>query len=473
MSNVTLYDLMSMYGDVEAIVYDEDNYSSQEAAEAVNDEIALSGGTETTSARAIRRARQKLKKTLGSIDEMSGLHPINREELNKKPVGRDKNVATWSPKLEYDSEGGDFVTPPELVSSSGSREVDPDDQEILDKFGLNADSWEVTSLRRSTWQSQSGEWLESFRGSFKKRSLGSGRFTQEEVDRYLTAYPSFIPPVPEPDHKTILVPIGDTQLGKPDGGGSKGTIERFAATTAQIKARIEAEKKPVRLILAWLGDCLEGLVSQGGRNVARLDLSITEQVRVYRRLLFHQIAQLAPLASSVLVVVVGGNHDEAFRDQTMSPLDSWALEGASAVADMLSQDRERYGHVQFKFPEDEELGVTVNVMTEENPYVIHFEHGHSARNPNKIKDWWANQSFGRQSSASADMLLTGHWHHMRVEHMGGGRLWMQVPSMDGGSDWFRRKSGEEAPPGQLSMEIVGGVEGFRRLEFHPGYVLTR
>lgn len=64
------------------------------------------------------------------------------------------------------------------------------------------------------------------------------------------------------------------------------------------------------LVLPWLGDCLEGVVSQGGRLAARLDLSITEHVRVYRRLMMHQVATLAPQADRVMVAAVPGNHDE-------------------------------------------------------------------------------------------------------------------------------------------------------------------
>ena len=35
--------------------------------------------------------------------------------------------------------------------------------------------------------------------------------------------------------------------------------------------------------------------------------------------------------------------------------------------------------------------------------------------------------------------------HLRVQDHGGRRLWIQVPALDGGSNWFRHKSGQDSP----------------------------
>jgi hypothetical protein len=51
--------------------------------------------------------------------------------------------------------------------------------------------------------------------------------------------------------------------------------------------------KGAPIYLAHLGDCIEGMVSQGGANTWRTTLTTTEQVRLYRRLLIEQVKAFA------------------------------------------------------------------------------------------------------------------------------------------------------------------------------------
>lgn len=398
---------------------------------------------------------------------LSRPNPAGSSELPKAAVRRDGNIPVWNAGVEYDRNGGELRTPPVVVSSPDVA-VTPDERDIFRTFGMKAEEWTIDTLRRSTWQSFNGEWLEAYRAVFSKRKGANlAPLSEEDINNILLAYSYTTDEtsVSKTDGSVRLVAIGDTQLGKPDGGGTKATVERFYNIMEQVKAGLIASGGVDFLILPWLGDCLEGVVSQGGRNVARLDISITEQVRIYRRLFLHQVATLAPYARKVIIPVVGGNHDEAFRDQTQSPNDSWAIEGASAVADALVL-ADKFDHVQFLFPEPERWGVTLNVGSEESPYVIHFEHGHQARNQTKVIDWWKGQTHGRQPAGAADMLITAHWHNFQIQSTGGDRWWMQVPSMDGGSDWYRDKSGEDSAPGVLAFDVVGGASGWSNLNLY-------
>jgi hypothetical protein len=126
---------------------------------------------------------------------------------------------------------------------------------------------------------------------------------------------------PSADNRILLIPVADLQIGKIDGGGTESTIERFARLTQDIADEIRAttKGKVPAIVLAYAGDCLEGPVSQGGRLVTRLDLSLTEQLRVYRRLLTHQIGVLAPLCDRMLVMLLPGNHDERRGSSLPSP----------------------------------------------------------------------------------------------------------------------------------------------------------
>lgn len=404
---------------------------------------------------------------LPDLSTLVNPQPVSNVPLAQSNVRRDQKIPAWNPGVEYDNDGGELRTPPVAVPAPPAAWVEPDEQDIFSHFDMDSSVWRITNLRRSKWQSGSGDWLEAYRASFVKRAGANlAAFTEDELTELLGSYSaSYGAPVQSSSNRIMVVPVGDQQIGKPEGGGTEATIARFARLTQKIADKLQAEGGCKGLILPWLGDGCEGLVSQSGRNVARLDIAITEQVRVLRRLMLHQIITFAPLAEKILVPVVNGNHDIAFKDQTMEPGDGWQIEAGSATADALALS-EKFEHVQFIFPPKEEWGVSVNVMSEENPYVIHFTHGHQARNPDKVKDWWSAQTFGRQTSGAADMLMTGHFHHLRLENITGNRTWCQVPSLDGGSDYYRASKGEEVPSGMLAFDIVGGETGWTNLSKH-------
>lgn len=424
---------------------------------------------DATTERSVRRWR---KKHSLSLDGMTSPY-ADSARLAERPK-RDAPVPVWTPGIEYDPQvGGEFRTVPREVIGQqvGFTEPDPDEAAILGEFGLDATVWEITGARKSKWQQRTADgeerWLTAQRVSFRKKS-NTSRLIAEDVERVLLSYPAPAPvPVGVAADKIIMVPAGDLQLGKQDGGGTAATIERFARITDSIAHELDAQLGVKALVLPWLGDCIEGIVSQNSTMLTRLDISVTEQVRTYRRLMMHQLAVLAPLAEKVLVPVVPGNHDETIRVQKMPLSDSWAIEGASAVQDWMS-GRPEYAHVEFVFPNEEEAGVTVDVGTPGHPLVMAFVHGHTTgANPNKVLDWWKGQSHGRQLAGQADILVSAHWHHLRVEATGGNRSWIQIPALDGGSDWFRRKTGDEPDSGIVSVELTPGVSpGWRSLTVH-------
>lgn len=434
------------------------------AAACINEAFA----EDVTSEKSVRRWRKRNGLSLGSLTAPYA----DSARLAERPK-RDAPVPVWTPGIEYDPQvGGEFRTVPrEIIGQQvGFIEPDPDEAAILGEFGLDAAVWEITGARKSKWQQRTADgeerWLTAQRVSFRKKS-NTTKLIAEDVERVLLSYPTTHPRRLEAADKIIMVPAGDLQLGKQDGGGTAATIERFARIIGDIAHNLDIQGGVKALVLPWLGDCIEGIVSQNSTMLTRLDISVTEQVRVYRRLMMHQLAILAPLAEKVLVPVVPGNHDETIRIQKMPLIDSWAIEGASAVQDWMS-GRPGYAHVEFVFPGDEEAGVVVDVGTTERPLVLAFVHGHTTgANPNKVLDWWKGQSHGRQLAGQADILVSAHWHHLRVEATGGNRSWIQIPALDGGSDWFRRKTGDEPDSGIVSVELTPGVSpGWRNLAIH-------
>jgi predicted phosphodiesterase len=265
--------------------------------------------------------------------------------------------------------------------------------------------------------------------------------------------------------RAFLVALGDLQLGKMDGDGVEGTYSRFYECTEAAVKRLKQLRKQQSIgpiYLAHLGDCIEGFVSRGGANTWRTTLTLTEQVRLYRRMLLEQIKLLAPLTDQLVVAGIPGNHDEANR-----PLhtygDSWAIEAAVQVADALSLSG-NYDHVSVVVPERDELSVTLDMCGT----MVGMVHGHQFRRGDAIK-WWAGQAHGRHMIGDADLLIAGHKHHLRVEDSAP-RTFIQVPSLEAESTWYRHSTGQGGNPGIVTMTVGGG--SWADLQVHRGTVGT-
>jgi predicted phosphodiesterase len=360
--------------------------------------------------------------------------------------------AGFEPGIEYDSTGGVLKSVPRPAGD------EPDHAELLAEFELDPAKWRITGLRRSKWQRWDGEWLESFRATFVPSSGSVQVDPQELLDIVAKWKPSNT--LRKPQNALVspvayVVVLADTQVGKIDGDGSEGIIKNVLHKTDLAVARLKELRKASREIdtiyLPQLGDCIEGMNSQGGKHIWRTDLDLTSQIRVYRRLLLHMVKTFAPLADKVIVPCVPGNHDEAVRvgnSMATTYTDSFALDAASAVADALA-DHPDYKHVSFVFPKYDTLSVTLDMAGT----VVGLIHGHQCRG--KAVEWWKNMAHGQQDIGEATLLLSGHYHHLKIEQSGR-KTWMQAPALDGGSQWFENSTGQAAPAGMLTLTVGQG-----------------
>lgn len=360
--------------------------------------------------------------------------------------------AGFEPGIEYDSTGGVLKSVPRPAGD------EPDHAELLAEFELDPAKWRITGLRRSKWQRWDGEWLESFRATFVPSSGSLYVDPQELLDIVAKWKPQSTARKPvkaSVSPVAYVVVLADTQVGKIDGDGSEGIIKNVLHKTDLAVARLKELRKAGREIdtvyLPQLGDCIEGMNSQGGKHIWRTDLDLTAQIRVYRRLLLHMVKTFAPLADKVIVPCVPGNHDEAVRvgnSMATTYTDSFALDAASAVADALA-DHPDFKHVSFVFPKYDTLSVTLDMAGT----VVGLIHGHQCRG--KAVEWWKNMAHGQQDIGEATLLLSGHYHHLRIEQSGR-KTWMQAPALDGGSQWFENSSGQAAPAGMLTLTVGQG-----------------
>ncbi len=381
-------------------------------------------------------------------DELSKLG----DDEQRKRVAKDIPKG-FEPSIEYDSAGGTLVSTPRKPVTD-----EPDHAELLAEFELDPTKWRITGLRRSKWQRWDGEWLESFRASFVPFT-GARNVPIDDLLQIVSKWKPQNTPKTQNKGKisglAYVVVLADTQVGKIDGGGTDEIIQNVLHKTDLAVERLKELRKAGRNIdtiyLPQLGDCIEGMNSQGGKHIWRTDLDLTSQIRIYRRLLLHMVKQFAPHADKVIVPAIPGNHDEAVRvgnSMATTYTDSFALDAASAVADALA-DHPDYKHVSFVFPKYDTLTVTLDVAGT----VVGFAHGHQCRG--KAVEWWKNMAHGQQDIGEATLLLTGHYHHLKVEQSGR-KTWIQAPALDGGSTWFENASGQAAPAGMLTLTIGNG-----------------
>jgi len=363
---------------------------------------------------------------------------------------------SWRPQLELDANGGYFVSSPRKDEPSGS-------DELLAEFDLNPAEWLVISVKRSKWETRSGEWLQSYRVSLKPSSIRGTLLDPKELEAEIKKWRPPRAAKPTYGNLTAIYNIGDTQWGKDAGDGTQGTVGRVRrGLEASLLRHKEIKDRGVgQIALPQLGDCIEGVVSQGGRIAGRLDLDLTSQIRVGRRILLEWVKAFAPLTEDLVIPVVPGNHDESHRQLLTDPVDSWQVEIVSQVLDICKESPDLQ-HVTGRFPERDNTTLACNF----NGTIVGFAHGHQIRD---VQKWMGGQALGRTGVGQSDVLITGHYHHFAAKQMNQ-TLWLQVPAMDGGSHWFadRTGMGGNTPTGIVSLVVGEGYDPRRDLAVLSG-----
>jgi predicted phosphodiesterase len=372
-------------------------------------------------------------------------------ELNgiESEIKKTNTPPEYRARLDVGPDGGYFISTPRVAGEL------PDAVELFKDFDLDPNAWAVISIRKSRWQRYDGEWLEAAKVNVKPIGRITGQDT--DYDALVKEINSF-----KPKSSTITGPlyaiyaIGDTQYGKDAGGGTEETVRRVLdglnAAVERHKELLKSGRPIGTVVLPQLGDCIEGSNSQNGKVLGRSDLGVTQQVRIGRRVLMAWIKAFAPLCKELIIPVVPGNHDDTHRMLMTDPIDSWQIEIASAVQDACAENP-ALSHVKFMYPKPDNQTLALDL----GGTTLGLAHGHQAKDMGK---WLHGQATGRTAVGSADVLMTGHFHHFRADQIGP-RLWIQVPAMDGGSAWFRDKSGLESPTGIVSL-VVGSEYDPRR-----------
>lgn len=367
-----------------------------------------------------------------------------------EPAQRIEAPSNFRPAVEFDGSEGTATTEGMLAK--------PDFAEFLAERGYSPDEYEIVGApRTSQWQRWDGEWLTSYRFHFRKKVA--------DVDLptlFAEAKKTKKPKVAKPGKgKAFVIAPADYQVGKTDiRGGTKELIERVMESYDRIEEQLKVGKYE-KIVIIDVGDIIESVSNTADQNQLQSnDLSPMQQVDVAASLMWELIKRAAKYAPVVYGSVASNHCQWRHNRQTVGKpgKDDWGI----VILQQLRRLATEVGlNVLFLVPHPEDEGFAYDVF-DDGMHILGCIHGHQARRPDQVPTHWRQSTFGSQFLAPATLLLTGHFHHTRVQELGqapngGSRWWVQASTMDAGSSWFRRLSGEDSMPAITCIELHKGV----------------
>jgi hypothetical protein len=322
----------------------------------------------------------------------------------------------------------------------------------------------VGTPRTSQWQRWDGEWLTAFRFTFRKKVTDFDLPTLYAQAKRTKPKP--LKPVVS-DRVYVICPA-DFQIGKgASRGGHEESIQRIHSSYDRIEARLKSGKF-ASIVILDIGDVIEGVSSKADMEQLQSNtLSPMQQVDLAAALLW-DLVKMACKYAPVRFGSVASNHCQ-FR-ANKAPVGKPGLDDWGVV--ILQQLRRLATEVglpvtEWLIPEPHEEGFALDVFGD-GQHVVGAIHGHQVSRPNGLTAYWTKASFHRSYLQAATTLVTGHFHHSRVEEVMGddsgettGRWWVQCSTSDNGSDWYSRiRGGGDSTTAITCFELVKG-EPFR------------
>lgn len=353
--------------------------------------------------------------------------------------------AKYRNHFEIDGDGGTGSTGPVGESLIAS------DDDMLRLAGLDPNEWVIDGkIHQWTKTRDSGENLKSVFFGFRKRTTGSDETAQSLAQLITPATPI---PAQTGDGDPFVVCLADFQVGKTDmHGGTPELLARIENVLGQA-AQIAAETQPAHIVLADLGDCIEGITSSAPNQIATNDLTPDEQLRVWQRILTQAIITFQPLTPRLTVIGVPSNHAEVRNSQGKIGTGDYGISTLNTVRDAfnLIQPDNTIEWVTPATPHD------IISIAEIGDTTAAFFHGHHAKTQSNIEQWLANQAATPGSAVNpCTIAVHGHFHNFAYRRSTRGRELISCPTLDNGSAYYRNRTGETAPPGLAVFHIRDG-----------------
>ncbi|SVB65160.1 uncharacterized protein METZ01_LOCUS218014, partial [marine metagenome] len=374
-------------------------------------------------------------------------------EAELTDVTRDKNMPPgWEPGVVWDGTEGTITADP--IDSD-----EPNWDKMLLARGLNPEVYEIAEdvVRFSSWDGANGERKFSFRAAIRLKKPAS-HVLQEDVYQSIRKGKKVKHKPPSGDCH-FVVALSDWQVGNRDGGGMEEQARKIANLVDLIPQRITDLRKMGykigHVVVAGMGDLAEGTCNFYPAQEFRIEADRRDQMKLVRRGLTDIIKAVAPVAKQVTVLTVGGNHGEnrakgkAFT--TTGDNDDVAV--FEPIAEAFQENKKAYGHIGWKIPL-EQLSVSLTLAG----HIVAFTHGHLSRPSQNaaqsIWTWWQKQAMGRAHPgvADANILITGHYHHLNVKEQEGRALFV-CPSLTTVGEYFQDGNGVKTQPGTLTLTV--------------------
>lgn len=304
-------------------------------------------------------------------------------------------------------------------------------------------------------------WRAKFRITRKVVSASSS-FDLDELVRAIEGALIEEPPTIIAHGETLVVGLADWQAGKRDGGGLKALMARLVKVGHLIVARVRELQLIGRqiecIILAGLGDLVEGCIGFYPSQTFDVELDRRQQLRVARRALTEIVKTVATLGIPMIVTGVPGNHGEqrAGGNKAITGVgDNDDLTILETVAEVFA-DRSEFSHVSFVIPDDQ-LFITLDV----SGMPTLFTHGHAARGGwAGLWTWFKNQR--AHEGTNARLMVCGHYHHRHFEQDGKLAIW-QCSALEDESTWVRNALGPVTISG-TDTALVSAEYGVRDMQ---------
>jgi hypothetical protein len=371
---------------------------------------------------------------------------------NLEPAKKIQIPAKVKPSVEFDGYEGTAVTP-------GYVGDNPDFDEFLIDAGFDPESIEVIPpMRTSRWQRWDGEWLTSYRFQFRKKT--------KDIDLPLLMSQAFksvrVKPIKETTDKALVILWSDLQVGKVDyRGNSESLVERVKLMQSRLVDLVKKEK-PAKIVFCDTGDTIENFSNAASmQQLQSNDLSIMEQVDLATTFAWETLKLLAALVPDVTYASIGSNHCQwrVGGQQVGKATDDWGVHIGRTLARLAKETNLPIRFIEPQ-PHDETLALDV---FDDQFHILGLAHGHQVSRPEMLADWWRKQAFGKQPVANATILAHGHFHHLRVTELGSNdrgnsRFMIMASTLDNGSGWYKKNSGEDSIPGLVTFILSKGVE---------------
>ena len=388
-----------------------------------------------------------------SLDEYAS----NFRNIENAKRQRQEHPKGWEPGLN--------TAKKEIISKPMAKAEKPEDHRwdaYLTELGFNPNDFEIIEpFEIRTWTANMGGG-ETQQFYYYKAKIISKNLENEKDFDYKALLKEIKTSKPKSAAKTsgpssFVVCLSDWQMGKRDGDGTAGIVERVETMIPSVEERYKTLRKQGvelgTLYIYSLGDMIENCDGFYAMQTATVEYDLRRQLMITRRLLAKAIKRWSKDFDNVVVACVPGNHGENRKNGKAYTTfgDNFDVTLFDNLQEMFSENK-AYDHVNFIIT-DNDLWLTLNVSGK----IIGLAHGHQFRTGGKYShqkaiNWLSNQAFGMTDMGDVDILISGHFHHLFIINEGK-RVLMQCLSMDGGSDWFENLSGKKSFSGTLTFSV--------------------